>query len=210
MLDTKAFADTIKKLRTSSGLSQSQLAKKIGVSRSAISMWELGTRLPDVAMLYRLAECLNVDMQALLTPILGKADEDINIIVVEDVPALLSSTVELIREVIPDAIIKGFISGPLAISNCKRNYVDIAFIDINLDEYMNGMELARHLKELNPYIDIIYVTRSLEYIEEAFYNHCSGYVVKPLTKKRVLHELRNLRNSRYRVEVHLPDELNSQ
>ena len=210
MLDTKAFADTIKKLRTNVGLSQSQLAKKMDVSRSAISMWELGTRLPDVAMLDRLAECLNVDIQAILTPILGRADEDINIIVVEDVPALLSSTVELISEVIPDAIIKGFISGPLAIYYCKRNYVDIAFIDINLDEYMNGMELAKHLTALNPYVDIIYVTRSLEHIEDAVYNHCSGYVVKPLTKKRVIHELRNLRNSRYRVKSHLSDDLNAQ
>lgn len=89
MLNTSAFACTIKKLRTDKGLSQPQLAELMVVSRSTISMWELGKRLPDIGMLDRLAQCLGVDIQILLDAILDRSDNELNIIVVEDVPALL-------------------------------------------------------------------------------------------------------------------------
>ena len=50
------FADTLKRLRTEKGLSQIQLGKQMSVSNSTIARWENGSRLPDFAMLSRLAE----------------------------------------------------------------------------------------------------------------------------------------------------------
>ena len=38
------------------GMTQQQLADMMVVSRSAVSMWELGTRLPDVSMILQLAD----------------------------------------------------------------------------------------------------------------------------------------------------------
>ena len=49
------FADTIKNLRMKKGFSQSQLANLMFVNKATISKWESGTRLPDAAMITRLA-----------------------------------------------------------------------------------------------------------------------------------------------------------
>ncbi len=200
MLNTKAFAETIKKLRIQKGLSQPELADLMVVSRSAISMWELGSRLPDIEMLDRLSKCLDVDMQTLIDLILGKNDGPATIIVVEDIPALLEGSVAMIKEVVPTANVLGFESGPPTISYCKKNTVDVAFLDIGLDEYMNGLELAQKLREISPCMDIIFLTNYTKYLELVHYHHYSGYIVKPLTRRRIRHELTNLRFGKNRFE----------
>ena len=200
LLSTKAFADTIKKLRIKKGLTQPELAELMSVSRSAVSMWELGARLPDVEMIDRLSACLEVDIQYLLDSILGKTDTGVTILVVEDIPALLDGSVAMIKEVIPKAEVVGFRNGPETLSYCKKNNADVAFLDIGLDEYMNGLELSLKLKDQNPYIDIIFLTNYTKYLEKAIYYHCSGYIVKPLTRRRIRHELSNLRCAKNRLE----------
>ena len=43
------FASILKQLRLQKGLTQPQLAERLGISRSAISMYERGEREPDTA-----------------------------------------------------------------------------------------------------------------------------------------------------------------
>ena len=200
MLNVKAFAETIKKLRIEKGLSQPELAEQMMVSRSAISMWELGSRLPDIEMLDRLSRCLGTDMQFLMELILGRTKEPVTILVVENIPALLDGSVAMIKEVVPSAVIKGFESGPPTISYCKKSGADIVFLDISLDEYMNGLELAKKLQDINPNINIIFLTNYTKYLEQAIFDHCSGYIVKPLTRHRIRHELSNLRHGKHRLD----------
>ncbi len=192
MLNTKEFASTVKKLRSKKGLSQPQLAEMMVVSRSTISMWELGKRLPDVGMLDRLAQCLGVDIQVLLDAILDKSQDFLNIIVVEDLPALLQANIDLVKEEMPTANVMGFESGESALEFAEQNNISLAFLDIEIDDSMDGLELARQLRKENPYIDIIFLTNYTEYLEQATYDHCSGYILKPLTRDRIHHELTNL------------------
>lgn len=192
MLNTKEFASTVKKLRSKKGLSQPQLAEMMLVSRSTISMWELGKRLPDVGMLDKLAQCLGVDIQVLLDSILDKSQDFLNIIIVEDLPALLQANIDLVKEIIPTANVLGFESGQSALEFADQNNVSLAFLDIEIDDSMDGLEVARHLRKTNPYIDIIFLTNYTEYLEQATYDHCSGYILKPLTRDRIRHEMTNL------------------
>lgn len=60
------FKDMIKYLRNREKLSQAELAKKLGVSKSTISMYEVGKREPDFEMLKLIADLFNVDMNFLL------------------------------------------------------------------------------------------------------------------------------------------------
>ena len=46
---------TLRDLRLSRGIYQSELAKILGVERSTISKWETGTNIPDLAMIKRIA-----------------------------------------------------------------------------------------------------------------------------------------------------------
>lgn len=50
-------------------LTQKQLADKLGVSQSAIGMWENGNRKPDIIMLKKLAHYLDCTTDELLEPI---------------------------------------------------------------------------------------------------------------------------------------------
>jgi len=54
--------------RKRAGLSQEQLAEKLGVSRQAVSKWETGEASPDVNKLRALAEALGVTADELLSP----------------------------------------------------------------------------------------------------------------------------------------------
>lgn len=53
-------------MRKSRGWSQQVLADKLGVSRSAVAMWEKGERQPDYDTLEMIADVFNVPMSALL------------------------------------------------------------------------------------------------------------------------------------------------
>lgn len=193
MQNSDEFADTVRELRVKKGLSQQQLAEQMAVSRSAVSMWELGSRLPDISMLGRLADCLGVERRVLLDAVQGEPDETVNILVTEDIPALLCGAVRLIQSELPAARIAGFESGAEALDYARRSRVAVAFLDIELDEGMNGLELARQLLEIYPHTNIIFLTNYAAYMTQAIYDHCSGYILKPLSRERVRHELANLR-----------------
>lgn len=193
MHNSEEFASALKELRSKKGLSQQQLAEQMMVSRSAVSMWELGTRLPGINMIDRLASCLDVEIRILLDAIRGTPNETVNIIVAEDVPTLLQGSIRMIQDVAPWANIVGFESGAEALAYAHTNHVSIAFLDTDIDEALNGLELARQLVKLRPHTNIIVLSSRADYMEQAFYDHCSGYVLKPLTRERVRHELTNLR-----------------
>ena len=59
------FASILKQLRTQKGLTQPELAAKLGISRSAISMYERGEREPDTATMESIAALFGVDMNYL-------------------------------------------------------------------------------------------------------------------------------------------------
>ena len=105
---------------------------------------------------------------------------------------LLNGSVGMIKDVMKKATVTGFESGQEALSFALDNNVALAFLDIELDEDMNGLELARRLMEINPYIDVIFLTNYTQYLEQATYDHCRGYILKPLTRERILHEMTNL------------------
>jgi hypothetical protein len=60
------FSEKLKEIRKSEGLSQEQLAEKIGVSRQAITKWETGKGLPDVENMVIIAEIFKTTLDELL------------------------------------------------------------------------------------------------------------------------------------------------
>ncbi|MBQ4273009.1 MAG: helix-turn-helix transcriptional regulator, partial [Clostridia bacterium] len=56
----------IKKLRKAKGITQQQLADTLNVSFQAVSKWETGETLPDVALLLDLCNELNTTADMLL------------------------------------------------------------------------------------------------------------------------------------------------
>ena len=58
-------APTLRVLRTEAQLSREELADQVGISVSAIKMWETGARVPTESAATRIAEALGVDLTAL-------------------------------------------------------------------------------------------------------------------------------------------------
>ena len=58
--------NTIKELRKEKGLTQTELAKILGLDQTAISKWELNKALPDTAILIKLSKFFNVSIDYLL------------------------------------------------------------------------------------------------------------------------------------------------
>ena len=56
----------IRELRQARGMSQVELAKKLGVTKQSVSNWENDNILPSVEMLAKLAQCLSVTTDSLL------------------------------------------------------------------------------------------------------------------------------------------------
>ena len=59
------FKDMLKYFRTREGLSQSELAEKLGMSTSRISMYEVGKREPDFEAEEKIADFFNTDLNTL-------------------------------------------------------------------------------------------------------------------------------------------------
>lgn len=59
------FKDMLKYFRMRENLSQSELAEKLGVSASTISMYEVGKREPDFETEERIADFFNTDLNTL-------------------------------------------------------------------------------------------------------------------------------------------------
>lgn len=60
------FSENFKKLRISRGLTQAQLASKLDLSVSAISMYEQGRRKPDSDMLCKICSFFKISLDRLL------------------------------------------------------------------------------------------------------------------------------------------------
>ena len=65
------FSRVLRMLRTNTGLSQQALADKLGLSKSAVNMYERGEREPSFEVLEIIADFFNVDIDYLL----GRTDK---------------------------------------------------------------------------------------------------------------------------------------
>ena len=70
--------------------------------------------------------------------------------------------------------------------------IDIALLDIETPG-INGTQLAKKLKSVNPLVNIIFVTAYDTYALDAYKLHASGYITKPVTESKIKEELEGLR-----------------
>ena len=77
------FSEKIIWCRKKSGLSQEMLAEKVGVSRQAVSKWEIGESEPEISKLKVLAEIFGVTVDWLLSeseePYINENNSDVRI-----------------------------------------------------------------------------------------------------------------------------------
>lgn len=81
------IADRIKFLREQQKLTQTELAKKLGITRSSVNAWEIGISVPSTQYIVELAEIFHVSTDYLLgvnatavIPATGLSEEDMQMV----------------------------------------------------------------------------------------------------------------------------------
>ena len=185
------FAKNLKKLRIEKGLSQRELAERMYVTRTAVNRWETGSRLPDAAMISRLSEILDADVNTLLSAV-AQSDECPNVIMVDDRKLILTGGLPILEEELPNANVTGFTDAIETIEYAKSNRVALAFLDIELRN-TSGLDLCRELLKINPRTNVVFLTAYSEYSLDAWSTGASGFMLKPITPEGIRKHLKNLR-----------------
>ena len=114
------------------------------------------------------------------------------ILCVDDEPLALQMLELSVKKAKPDAEVLSYRKPRELLEAARQNGCDIAFLDIHM-RGMNGVELAKELKAVNPKMNIIFVTGFSDYTGDAMSLHASGYIMKPVNKEKVERELSDLR-----------------
>lgn len=60
------MGERLKKLREKAGMTQKEVAEKIGVGQSSVSMWEIGKSTPQTKLLIKIAELYGCSVYEIL------------------------------------------------------------------------------------------------------------------------------------------------
>ena len=119
------------------------------------------------------------------------------ILLVDDEKLQLTRLEESVRSAVPSADILTYTNPVLALNENKNTKIDIAFLDIEMPK-LNGIQLAKALKGINPIINIVFVTAFDRFALDAMKMHASGFVTKPVNQEKIFEEINGLR---YPVEL---------
>ncbi len=115
------------------------------------------------------------------------------IYVVDDEPIICEGAMSAIRDAAPQAQTESFTDPFLAWEHLQKEQVDVIFLDIEMPG-VNGIDLAKKIKAVQPACNIIFVTAYPQYQTDAWEMRASGYVLKPLSRERIREELAELRH----------------
>ena len=114
-------------------------------------------------------------------------------LLVDDETLQLKRLIEEVKDASPNGEIHSFNNPVEALKFAQNNPdIDVAFLDIEMPE-INGVELAKKLKEIEPTINVVFVTGYTEYAVDAYALHASGYLTKPVNSLQIKAELSDLR-----------------
>lgn len=121
----------------------------------------------------------------------------LNVLIVDDEAPARQRLRDLLADVaseVPNAVVAEAANGLLAIAAIEGLAVDVALVDIRMPK-MDGIELARHLAQLESPPVIIFVTAYDAYAVQAFELNAIDYLVKPVRAQRLAAALHKVRHS---------------
>lgn len=86
-MEKKTFGTIVAELRKAKGMTQADLAQKMGITDKAVSKWERDLSYPDIASIPRLAEILGVSVDELMSA--EKAGSNKKLSDMEDIISLI-------------------------------------------------------------------------------------------------------------------------
>jgi DNA-binding LytR/AlgR family response regulator len=112
-------------------------------------------------------------------------------VIADDEKELRTYLRSMLSEVWPDLTICGEAkNGKEALQMVESLHPDIAFLDIKMPG-LSGMEVAKRIAGL---CRIVFVTAFDQYAVEAFESEAVDYLLKPVSKERLIHTMQRLKN----------------
>lgn len=112
-----------------------------------------------------------------------------NYLLVDDEPAALKDLEDALKKVCEGQdYIAAFTSSDKALASAGIICYKAAFLDIEMAD-VDGLTLAKQVKDLQPDIHIIFVTAHEKYAVHAFQIHATGYLLKPVISEDIYREL---------------------
>lgn len=111
-----------------------------------------------------------------------------NVLCVDDEPIALKEIERLLKMQADVTAFASFDTAEAALAWVRQNRPDAAFLDINLSR-MDGLTLAKSLRDVCPDCAVVFVTGYSEYALDAYKIHAEGYLMKPATEADVRREL---------------------
>ena len=110
------------------------------------------------------------------------------ILLVDDEQLQLTRLEGVCKKILPNDVFYVYNNPVKAYEENKDNKIDLAFLDIEMPG-INGIQLAKKLKAINPQINIIFVTAYNTYALDAYKIHAFGYVTKPVNENKIRAEI---------------------
>ncbi|PJO40640.1 transcriptional regulator [Lysinibacillus xylanilyticus] len=130
----------------------------------------------------------------------------IRVIVMDDEPLALVNMERKLKEFNSIEVIKSYTTVKDLLAEGPSLDFQVAFLDVEMPG-MNGLEIARLLKEWNKNIFIVFVTAYRDYAVQAFEIHSIDYLLKPISKARLettinrIQELLHLENKSTPLQI---------
>ncbi len=122
----------------------------------------------------------------------------LSVMIVDDEAPARARLRDLLSDVadeVPNAVVTEAANGLLALDAIAVHPVDVVLVDIRMPK-MDGIELARHLAQLEHPPAVIFVTAFDGYAVQAFELNAIDYLVKPVRAQRLAAALQKVRQSR--------------
>lgn len=170
MLDVNHISNMLKEARIRKNLTQSSLADKLNVTYQAVSNWERGASLPDIANLSRLCEILDLDLYKLVG---ASQNPELTEELFPDPDAMTDATIDSIAMVAPMMPPESLMEAVRAKKNEIRNLstlVQLApFIDADMIQELGENLTPTHIAEiieLAPFVSGELCTRWIDALEK--------------------------------------------
>ena len=115
-----------------------------------------------------------------------------NIIILDNHKLIISEIKRQVLSVLPSAECVCFTKQREAIEYVKKHRVDVALLDVDMPG-LNGIEVAELMCQINPRLNIIFVTGYPEYALQAFTVPVSDFIVKPVSEDALRASFQKLR-----------------
>jgi len=141
-MNIKLIAKLLSYLRKKHGLTQEELAEELGVSRQAVSHWECGASMPDIAVLLELSKLYGMTVNEILEPevIAGKLEN------FEQLQRLSRGEAESLYELVStETLVKGYMG--TSPENAKWMEENLKNIDFTVEREKIGRIRVREVTE---------------------------------------------------------------